>query len=171
MKRKPRGPFKEDHYYHIVNRGNNKNPIFKYPEDKDFFQDRIFLYTPKYFIHPIRFCTMNNHFHIMLFINKYSKVPEFMQALCTSYAMYYNKKYSHVGHVFQNRYRSKLIKTKTGILNVFEYIRQNPVKEGYCNIPENYPWLWTAGTDLGKDRPLSRYPHVPLPPNFPKEIS
>lgn len=80
--------------------------------------------------------------------------------------MYYNNKYPHVGHVFQNRYKSKHIQTDVGVLNVLEYIRQNPVKAGFSDTPEDYAWLWVAGTDLTKDSP-----HITLPPEFPGEIS
>ncbi|MFH1547094.1 MAG: transposase [bacterium] len=171
MTRKPRGIFEVGYYYHILNRGNNKNNIFKYAEDKGFFQDRFFQYLDDFYVQPINFCIMNNHFHTEIYINDKSNVSEFMRSLCTSFAMYYNKKYPHTGHVFQDRYVSKQLFTDAGVLNVYNYIRNNPVKAGLSAIPEDYAWLWEARTVLDRVLDRNNYPHIPLPPNFPLQLS
>jgi len=86
---------------------------------------------------------MDNHFHIELNPSDSDNISKIIQCLCTSYALYYNKKYEKIGHVFQDRYKSKQINTLQGLLNVRKYIQENPVKAGYCDKPENYRWLWS----------------------------
>ncbi len=148
MTRKCRGTFEIGYCYHIYNRGNNKNKIFRHHEDKRFFNDRFFSYLQRFDIQPTIFCILNSHFHTMLYIKDESNVPGFMKSLCTSYAMYYNKKYPHVGHFFQDRYASKLLSTDEAVITVFNYIRNNPVKEGLSATPDDYAWLWQARTVL-----------------------
>jgi REP element-mobilizing transposase RayT len=90
---------------------------------------------------------MDNHFHIAIIPGKNSDVSKMMQRLCTGYSILFNKKYLHVGHVFQSRFKSKYIQTERGVENVLNYIANNPVKKGYSDCPENYAWLWV------RDRP------------------
>jgi REP element-mobilizing transposase RayT len=132
-------------FYHILNRGNNKNRIFLSNEDKYFFSNKFLMLTEQYPIFVDSFCIMDNHFHLEVMPYHEDDIPKLMQCLCTSYALYYNKKYERIGHVFQDRYKSKCIQTSQGVLNVRRYIQNNPVKEDIVDRPENYKWLWSLG--------------------------
>mgnify|MGYP000985683275 FL=1 len=61
-----------------------------------------------------------------------------MQRLNTVYAKYYNKKYSRVGYVFRDRYKSEGIYSEEHLYNCIKYIYDNPVKAGICKRPEEY---------------------------------
>lgn len=158
MARKPRVKFNENYYYHIFNRGNNKRSIFLDDEDKGYFLDKFHEYTASSQILIDRFCIMDNHFHLLLKPHKNSKIPKLIQRLCTSYSLYYNKKYGRVGHVFQDRYKSKQISTLQGLLNVRKYIDENPVTAKYCDKPEDYPWLFGEGLTPRGSVPLKSPP-------------
>lgn len=156
MSRTARPKFNKDYYYHIVNRGNNKRNIFLSESDKLFFWKKFWDLIDNSDILLETFCIMNNHFHIELKPSSSDNVSKLMQRLCTSYARYYNRKYRNVGHVFQDRFKSKRIDTLQGVINVRKYIQNNPVKEGLADKPENYRWLWSRGTVPREDSPKSQ---------------
>ena len=51
---------------------------------------------------------------------------------------WYNLKYSRVGHLFQDRYKSEAVENDLYLLTVIRYIHRNPVKAGLCDEPEDY---------------------------------
>lgn len=153
MSRSARKEFLSGYIYHLYGRGNNKNVIFRDSGDKEIWQHRLILYSKAENVEIVASCIMDNHYHLAIKILNNSDVPKFMQRLCTGYAMYFNKKYHHVGHVFQSRYQSKIMESEKDVINLLEYISNNPVEKGFCDIPENYAWLWIKGTDLTKDSP------------------
>jgi hypothetical protein len=63
-----------------------------------------------------------------------------MQVIMTAYSMYANKKYRHIGHLFQGRFGSIIVEKETYFLQVLRYIHLNPVKAGLAASPEEYPW-------------------------------
>lgn len=153
MARKLREKFLYKYFYHIFNRGNNKKLIFKDDQDKSFFMNKVFDYFDKSDNKVWVICVMKNHFHILVEAGDNNDISKIMQKVCTSYAIYFFWKYSHVGHVFQGRFKSKLILSEYGILNVINYISENPVKKGYCDESGSYKWLWIKGSDPSRVRP------------------
>lgn len=91
-----------DSPYHIYNQGNNKEVIFRKPNDYGYFLQRL-----KKWLYPVAdiaaYCIMPNHFHLLIFANDKSiqtlkvgslQLNELSNALrlCQSqYAQYFNK--------------------------------------------------------------------------------
>ncbi|HAG81828.1 MAG TPA: transposase [Cyanobacteria bacterium UBA12227] len=48
----------------------------------------------------------------------------------------------HIGKVWQDGRYDELIRDEKEFQNKWEYIRQNPVKAGLSNTPEDYPFFW-----------------------------
>lgn len=133
--------FTPNTYYHIYNRGVNKESIFKHAKDKMIFTNYLYKYIRHTDLQLDTYTVMNSHFHIIL---KSGKKPylisKYMQKVCTAYAIYANKKYSRVGHLFQSRYQAKKLRFKRDRKQTREYIQQNPVKAGYVKTASAYPW-------------------------------
>lgn len=133
--------FKENTYYHIYNRGNNKEQVFKYPEDKQLFISLLYKYRNETDLQIDRYTIMDNHFHLIIRVGKDpSLVSKYMQKVCTAYAMYANDKFHRVGHIFQGRYHANELRYKKNLAHARSYLRQNPVKEGYVKNYKDYPW-------------------------------
>ena len=47
----------------------------------------------KHKVKIISYCIMNNHTHILVYVDKIESLSKFMKGINTTYAMYYNKKY------------------------------------------------------------------------------
>ena len=59
-------------------------------------------------IEVLAYCIMNNHAHMLLYINKIAEMSKFMQKVNTQYAKYYNyMNKGRVGYVFRDRYVSE----------------------------------------------------------------
>jgi hypothetical protein len=63
-----------------------------------------------------------------------------MRRICSSYVLWYNKKYDRVGYLFQGRFKSEPVEDDGYFLTVLRYIFQNPVKAGIVTKIEDYMW-------------------------------
>lgn len=128
MARKPR-----IHYpgavYHIIARGNNREAVFQESEDKAKYLSLIEKYKQKHHFLLYAFVLMDNHIHLLGRVHQ-KPIGKFMQGVQQSYTQYFNHKYGRVGHVFEQRYKAKLCKQDSYLLNLVRYIHLNPVKTG-----------------------------------------
>ncbi|OGL37203.1 hypothetical protein A3B63_03310 [Candidatus Saccharibacteria bacterium RIFCSPLOWO2_01_FULL_49_22] len=135
--------YAEDTYYHVYNRGVEERVIF--PEKADYV---VFLSLLKRYLgkeisqdiagrqHPnysgeislLAFCLMPNHFHLLVYQSKKNSMTRLLRGVCTAYAMYFNKKYKRVGHLFQNRFKAAMITKDSYLLHISRYIHLNPDK-------------------------------------------
>ena len=60
--------------------------------------------------------------------------------ISSSYVYWYNLKYERCGHLFQERFRSENIETRTYFLTVLRYIHQNRMKAGLVKNVSEYDW-------------------------------
>jgi len=140
--------FAHGEYYHLYNRGNSKQDIFKDYFDRVRFQNLLYVANgnvPFVFrevqkdevyefergnqlVHIGAYCLMPNHFHILLTPAVENGVQTFMLKLLTGYSMYFNKKYKHTGGLFEGRFKSRHADTDEYLKYLFSYIHLNPIK-------------------------------------------
>ena len=124
--------------YHCIIRGINKQNLFFDQQDKDKFLNELKKTKDKYNYSLYAYCIMSNHVHLLIKDNN-NKLQSIMQSITISYSIYFNKKYDRSGHLFENRYKSSSIESKSYILNLHRYIHRNPVKANICRT-ECYPY-------------------------------
>ena len=139
-----------DAFYHVFNRGINKQPIFTSEPDYQFFLRKLDDLKNKYDHSLYAFCLMPNHFHISIQTRKVP-ISKIMASLGTSYSMYFNRKYEHFGPVFQNRFKSILIENDSYFLKLSQYIYLNPVKANLAKNPLDYKYS-SIREALGKEQ-------------------
>lgn len=137
----PRGPrfVFQNAFYHVFNRGINKQDIFLSEQDYQFFIKKLKDLKKKYDHSIYSFCLMPNHFHISIQTRK-TPISKIMSSLITSYSMYFNRTHKHFGSVFQNRFKSILIENNSYFLKLSQYIYLNPVKAGLISDPLLYQY-------------------------------
>lgn len=147
----PRGPrfVFQNAFYHVFNRGINKQPLFLSETDYYFFLDKLHNLKNKYDHSIYAFCLMPNHFHISMRTRKIP-ISKIMASLTTSYSMYFNRTYNHFGPVFQNRFKSILIENNLYFLKLSQYIYLNPVKAKLVKDPASYQFS-SIREALGKE--------------------
>ncbi|WP_171011458.1 transposase [Haloimpatiens lingqiaonensis] len=135
--------------YHIMLKSMSEIYLFKTPKDKDKFLQILNKYKTIYKIEIYAYCLMDTHVHILIY-SKGADISKFMHGVNLSYALYYNKKYKRKGHVFSDRFKSKLILDEIYLLNCSSYIHNNPkdIKKYRGNV-ENYCYS-SLGIYLGK---------------------
>lgn len=136
--------FIQDGYYHIFNRGHNKQAIFLNSKDYQRYLKRLKEYLKRHPISLLAYCLMPNHIHLILRQDGEEPAERFIHRLHTSYTMYFNIKYERVGAVFQGRFKAKLIESDEYLLHVTRYIHQNPLEilsaQGRALKLDEYPW-------------------------------
>ena len=63
-----------------------------------------------------------------------------MRDIASRFARYYNDKYEHFGHLFQDRYKSEPVNDVGYFLVLIRYIHQNPIAGGLCSDVDAYDW-------------------------------
>ncbi|HMJ07846.1 MAG TPA: hypothetical protein VK468_02505, partial [Pyrinomonadaceae bacterium] len=63
-------------------------------------------------------------------------VGSIMQRVLGGYSRYYNRRYKHVGHVFQGRHKSILCQSERYLGELVRYIHLNPVRARMVSMPE-----------------------------------
>jgi len=124
--------------YHIYARGNQKQTVFRDKEDFEFYLCRIKHYKKKKSFLIYGYCLMPNHIHLIGEPLYPEKLPKFMQCLQRSYTAYYNKKYDKVGHLWQDRFKAKIINKDQYLLNCIAYAEQNPMRANLVKNIEEY---------------------------------
>lgn len=139
MPRYPRN-YSNTPFFHVMSQGINKSYIFNTADDINYYISLMYKLINDYNINIIAYCIMNNHAHLLLQVKSVDHLSKFMQRLNTSYSRFYNKKYSRVGFVFRNRFKSEGIYSEKQLLNCVNYIFNNPIKAGICSTPQEYPY-------------------------------
>lgn len=140
-------------FYHVYNRGVNKQPVFV--DDRDYVVFFSFLKRylsdeiqkdssgreyPNYSqdIELLAFCLMPNHFHLLFYQVNQHAMTDLMRSVCTAYTMYFNKRHGRIGHLFQGRFKASMIQNDAYLLHVSRYIHLNPKEYktwGYSSLP------------------------------------
>lgn len=83
-------------------------------------------------------CLMSNHIHLLA-RGPFECIPNAMRKALSPYAKFFNRKYNHVGHLFQGRYSSIPVIDDQQLLETIRYIHRNPCEAGICHY-EQYRW-------------------------------
>jgi putative transposase len=155
-------PLLFDSYYHIYNRGVNKEDIFKESRNYDYF-----IQLMQKYIQPVAdiyaYCLLLNHFHLLIRTHPepegapqeggYSPSLQFSKFF-NAYAKSINKAYGRSGSLFQHPYGRVLIQDTNYFYRVLRYIHQNPQKHGLA--PDFRKWKYSSYNEyLGDQQDLN----------------
>lgn len=85
------------------------------------------------------YCLMPNHFHFIVAVGDFP-IARAMHQLLTTYALYFNRRYGRVGHLFQGRYGSRNCEDLGHLIQAVAYTHLNPVRAGLCESPSDWRW-------------------------------
>lgn len=126
MARKYRAPTAGG-FYHVMNRGNNKQDIFLDRGDAQFFMKYLAKGCKNANVRIHAYCLMRNHYHLLVETPE-ANLSYALAIIQSPYAQHFNKKYQRVGHVFQGNFVSQVIEVDEYYLTVVRYIMQNPIR-------------------------------------------
>ena len=157
-------------YYHIFNRGIDRQPTFHTKRDYERALQTLSYYRPstnsvKYSqflkkplderqnildsitdvphqVTIVAYCLMPNHFHLLLKQNEDSGISRFMSNFQNSYAKYFNVKHKRTGSLFDRQFKAVLIESENQLLHLTRYIHLNPYSSHAISKEEivTYPY-------------------------------
>ena len=132
-------PLAPHNYYHIYNRGNNRQKIF-FEEDNYYFLLRRIRENIIDFSDVLAYCLMPNHYHLLVKIIDEEGFIKGIKKTFISYTKAINKRYNRSGHLFEGRYQYKFVPEDNYLLHLSRYIHLNPVRSKLTNNPANWPY-------------------------------
>lgn len=162
--------FLKGYFYHIYNRGANKNDVFLDQEDYETFTQILAYYLtfplgkPLSILNRIQnkvpnlaeetkiensimlcaYCLMPNHFHLLIKQVKddlkMNNISNLMRRLIITYAMYFTKKYSHSGVLFQGKFKNILVDSDSQLVQLSKYIHRNPLEKRNAEPLQKYQY-------------------------------
>ncbi|WP_291064511.1 transposase [Hydrogenophaga sp.] len=126
--------------HHLIQRGNNRQPIFARPDDYRHLLALLAENAAKFRVAIHAYVLMSNHFHLLATPETSDGLPQMMQALGRRYVRYFNDCQSRSGTLWEGRYRSTLIESERYLLVCMAYIDLNPVRAGLTAQAQDYPW-------------------------------
>lgn len=125
--------------YHVINRGNAGQAIFKSKKDREKFIEYLAQMVERFRIGLHCYCLMSNHYHLLLETPD-ANLSKSIQWLNASYAMYFNVKRERHGHLFQGRFKSILVEADEYFKHLSRYIHLNPIRANMVEQLIDYPW-------------------------------
>ena len=115
--------------YHLMNRGDRREPIFGDDEDRQRFLDTLGEACAKTGWRAHALCLMSNHFHLVAETPKANLVAG-MKWFLGTYTSRFNRRHRLLGHLFSGRYKSLVVDgSGNGYLRtVCDYVHLNPVR-------------------------------------------
>jgi REP element-mobilizing transposase RayT len=158
-------PLQHDQYYHVYNRGNNREDIFI--DERNY---RYFLELYAKYIEPVAdtyaYCLLRNHFHLLVRIKTVEEQEEHVKTLRVSdvpsaetlrvfkpkkpsqqfgnlfnaYAKAINKAYQRTGSLFENPFGRIPVTSDAYYVQLITYIHHNPQKHGFVDDFRLWPY-------------------------------
>jgi putative transposase len=139
---------------HIVQRGNNRVPVFASAQDRRFYLDclRDAARTHDVAIHA--YVLMTNHVHLLASPGHAQALPRMMQTVGRRYVGRFNFLHRRTGTLWEGRYKATLVETETYLFTCLRYIELNPVRARMVAAPGEYRWSSHRGNAFGDDDPV-----------------
>lgn len=157
----------EDKIYHVYNRTNNNELMFRSEQNRKYFLENFDYYLSPY-LDTYCWSLLPNHFHFLVRIKSASAISKWLlrkkiikpkehryllgkdtsagllktafQQFFTSYAMSFNEMYDRKGNFFQRPYKRVEIFKDDHFTNAVVYIHRNAVKHNLVSDFSTYPW-------------------------------
>ena len=154
--------FYENTYYHLFNRTNNEEALFRSEENYLYFLKKYRYYLDEYF-ETVGYCLMPTHFHFLVRVKEikredglhfgggvhledYSRViSDKIGILLSSYTKAINKRFNRHGSLFQNHTNAKPVPSDRYLITLLTYIHQNPVRSDLVEKAEE--WKFSSYQD------------------------
>lgn len=151
-------PLQPGRYYHIYNRGNNRENLFR--EERNYHH---FLKLYARYVAPVAdtfaYCLLKNHFHLLVRI-KASGEHDQPQArnpsrqfghLFNAYSKAINKAYNRTGSLFEHPFERKQVVSERHLLRLVSYIHHNPQRHSL--IADFRAWPYSSYHTLCSAQP------------------
>lgn len=134
-------------YYHLYNRSNAGEIVFKAEENYAFFLRKYRRHLAEH-LTTLAYCLMPTHFHflVQVTVGEERAAQDAVGVWLSSYTKAINKRLGRHGSLFQDHTRSKMVDDDRSLIVVLTYIHQNPVRARLTRRVED--WAHSSYHDL-----------------------
>lgn len=126
-------------FYHVMMRGNHREELFASVADRFQFNTIVAEVIERFDARIHAFCWMTNHIHLLIQIAD-RPLGKIMQCIASRYSRYRQKQLRTSGHLFERRYKAKLVDADSYLSTLLRYIHLHPVEANIVADPADYPW-------------------------------
>src|ERR1051325_3780267 len=95
-------------WYHVTARGNERRDIFRDDKDRFHFIETLARAVERFDIRLYAYVLMDNHYHRLIETPR-ANISQTIQWLNVSYSVWFNRRHSRSGHLFQGRFKSVVV--------------------------------------------------------------
>lgn len=157
-------PLMKGYYYHVFNRGLNRQPTFTVPREYARAMTGLWYYRyhtsrslhsylglaesirteignkleqkDERYVDIVSYCLMPNHFHLLIKQLEEGGISKFVGIFQNSFTRYFNKKRNLQGGLFIPQFKAVLVETDEQLLHLSRYIHINPYASAVVNSLE-----------------------------------
>jgi REP element-mobilizing transposase RayT len=113
--------------------------VFFDDDDRRYYLDLLVSAVVGFRLKFYAYALMSNHIHLFL-RTMLPNISDVMYYVNIDYSHHFNKRHRKTGHLFESRFKSKLVQEDRYFLGLLRYVHMNPVKAGMVAGPEQYAW-------------------------------
>jgi REP element-mobilizing transposase RayT len=126
-------------FYHVILRGNHREPIFFRPADRELLASLVSEMIERFRMRVHAYCWMPNHIHLLMQVSD-TPLGKAIMRIASPFARHMQKHRPTTGHFFERRYRAILVDADEYLLELVRYIHLNPVRAGIVKDPAGFAW-------------------------------
>ena len=101
---------------HIIQRGNNREPIFAHNDGYHFYLECLQDAIKRYKLSIHAYVLITNHVHLLASPKTENSISKTMQPIGRGYVQYFNDTYSRTGTLWEGRYKTTVINSDQYLL-------------------------------------------------------
>lgn len=128
-------------YYHLYNRSNNRELVFRNTDNYHYFlgnfRDRF-----QELLTVFAYCLMPTHFHFLIRVDT-QEIDDLKQHIgiqLSAYTKAINNAFDRNGSLFQQHTKAELVESRSYLITVINYIHQNPIKAQLVDDLKSWPY-------------------------------
>ncbi|CAJ0799449.1 hypothetical protein LMG7141_03677 [Ralstonia condita] len=125
---------------HVLQRGNNRQTVFRTDEDYVFYLDTLRMAAREHDFAIHAFALMPNHVHLVGTPKAPDSLSRTLQAVGRRYTRYFNAAAERSGTLWEGRFRSTVLDPSEWVLPMQLYVESNAVRAGLAATPEEDRW-------------------------------
>jgi putative transposase len=152
-------PLAWETYYHIYNRGNSRENLFRCDDNYRYFL-RLYAYHIEPVAETFAYCLMPNHFHLLIRTRKpdltglekpVRSPSQAFSNLFNAYTKAVNEAYGRSGALFERPFHRIPVTSEAYFARLVVYIHQNPQVHGF--VDDLIEWRYSSYAALLSTKP------------------
>ncbi len=128
-----------DGIFHAGTTGVDKCTVYADDADRRTFLRLLASVVADYGWDMHSMCLMTTHYHFVVETPR-EQLSLGMHRLNGRYAQLFNKKFKRTGHLWGDRFWSRVVEDDDYLADVCAYVINNPVRAGLVARPQDWPW-------------------------------